>query len=137
MVKMLYFLYLVYVLKFEMNLSDIDLFSVWELMLALLIVLSKIVLVRQEQVAVLKWSMILNLTGEYYVLSSIIKKNALFTFFFLMIDRKSFTHFLCFYFIRLLFSFLFMFIFLLVQYVDYNLFCCNVACYCFFYRQCE
>jgi hypothetical protein len=49
-------------------------------MLALLIVLSKIVLVKQEQVVALKWSMILNLTGEYHVLLGIKKRNASFTF---------------------------------------------------------
>jgi hypothetical protein len=46
-----------------------------------LIVLSKIVLVKQEQVVVLKWSMILNLTGEYDVISSIINRNASFALF--------------------------------------------------------
>jgi hypothetical protein len=78
------------------------LFSVWELMLVLLIVLSKIVLVKQEQVVVLKWSMILNLTGEYDVISSIIKRNVSFAFSWFL-----FNHFLSFDFIGLFFVLLF------------------------------
>ena len=45
-------------------LSRFDHSSAWEAMLVVLIVWWRIALVKQEQVVVLKWSMILNLTGD-------------------------------------------------------------------------
>jgi hypothetical protein len=83
-----------------------------------LIVLSKIDLVKLEQVVVLKWSMILNLTGEYDVIFNIIIRNTSFAFSWFFVNRKLFNHSVFFFlFYRIFFSVCFLLsIFLLVQF---------------------
>jgi hypothetical protein len=76
-----------------------------------LIVLSKIDLVKLEQVVVLKWSMILNLTGEYDVIFNIIIRNTSVAFSWFFVNRKLFNHSVFFFLFYRIFFGLFSFVY--------------------------